>query len=151
MRGTDWLTTSGRRCSRREMTWRELIPARNDPARLRGYREIGLCIDARPEDTSVFRIALRQRIRQMASAVVVLMLTLTTQSSAQTPTREGNEFDFKDWQPTQGKVSAEERSAGVRQSPTQRNAEDRELKQIDQNLMRNEQPSSPTAKPSAPP
>ncbi len=131
-----------------DLTIAALLPGRNDPARSRCYREIGLHVGTRPEDAAVFNLAL---IRQMAAAVLVLMLTLPIQSSAQTPTREGNESDFKDWQPTRGKVSAEERAAGVRQSPTQRNAEDRELKQIDQSLMRNEQPSSSTSKPGAPP
>jgi hypothetical protein len=132
-------------------TWPELLPGGNDLARLRTYREIGWCVGTRPDDAAVSKLAIRHRIRQMAAAVVVLMLALPAQSSAQTPTHEGNESDFKDWQPTRGKVSTEERAAGVRQSPTQRNAEDRELKQIDQNLMRNEQPSSPTGKPDAPP
>ena len=136
---------------RYKTTWRQLLPGCNDPATLRGYREIGLCVGTRLEDGAVSNLPVRHRIRQMAAAVLVLMLMLPTQSSAQTPTREGNEFDFKDWQPTQGKVSAEERAAGIRPSPTQRNAEDHELKQIDQSLMRNEEPSSSIAKPRAPP
>jgi hypothetical protein len=148
MRGSDRLATNGRLCNRYETTWRELLPGRKGPARLRRHREIGLSVGTRPEDAAVSKLALRHRIRQMAAAVVVLMLTLPTQSSAQTPTREGNESDFKDWQPTRGGVSAEERAAGIRQAPAQRNAQDRELKEIDQNLMRNEQP--PT-KPGAPP
>jgi hypothetical protein len=151
MRGTDCLATNGRRGIRYKATWRQLLPGCNDPATLRGYREIGLCAGIRPEDGAVSNLQVRHRIRQMAAAVLVLILTLPTQSSAQTPTHEGNESDFKDWQPTQGKVSAEERAAGIRPSPTQRNAEDRELKQIDQSLMRNEQPSSSTAKPGTPP
>jgi hypothetical protein len=152
MRGTDRSAKNCRLRNRYKTTWRALLPGRNDLARSRGYREIGLHVGTRPEDAAVFNLAPpRHRIRHMAAAVLVLMLTLSTQSSAQTPTREGNESDFKDWQPTQGQVSAEERAAGVRQSPAQRNAEDHELKQIDQSLMRNEQPSSSTAKPGAPP
>jgi hypothetical protein len=151
MSGTDRSATDCCLCNRHKTTLRALLPGHNYPARSRGYREIGLRVGTRPEDGAVPNLAIRHRIRQMAAAVLVLTLTLPTQSSAQTPTREGNESDFKDWQPTRGKVSAEERAAGVRQSPTQRNAEDRELKQIDQSLMRNEQPSSTTAKPGAPP
>jgi hypothetical protein len=68
---------------------------------------------------------------------------------AQTPRREGNESDFKDWQPTRGRISAEERAAVIRPSPAQQNAEDRELQQLDQSLMRQEQPASPVL-PTAP-
>ena len=90
-------------------------------------------------------VAIHLRIK-FAAAMFVLILTLPTVGWTQTPTREGNESDFKDWQPTRGGVAAEEGAAGVRQSPAQRNSEDRELKKIDQDLMHNEQPSSPTAK-----
>ena len=92
MRGTDCLATNGRRGIRYKATWRQLLPGCNDPATLRGYREIGLCAGIRPEDGAVSNLQVRHRIRQMAAAVLVLILTLPTQSSAQTPTHEGNEF-----------------------------------------------------------
>ncbi|HEX4173166.1 MAG TPA: hypothetical protein VHY82_11905 [Acetobacteraceae bacterium] len=63
-------------------------------------------------------------------------------ASAQTPARDGNESNFKDWQPTRGEVSAEERAAGVRQTPAERRSEDRELQDLSEKLLRQEQPSS---------
>ena len=69
-------------------TWRELLPGGNDLARLRTYREIGWCVGTRPDDAAVSKLAIRHRIRQMAAAVVVLMLALPAQSSARRqPTR----------------------------------------------------------------
>ena len=53
------------------------------------------------------------------------------------------------WAQTRGEISKEESAAGIRPSPAQRDSEDKELKQIDQNLMRQEQPGSP-AQPPAP-
>jgi hypothetical protein len=90
--------------------------------------------------------------RNIATAVKIALVLVPVWSFAgwgQTPLRQGNESDFKDWQPTRGQVSTEERAAGVRPSPAQRNAEDRELQQLNQDLMRQEQPSSPT-QPTAP-
>ncbi len=63
---------------------------------------------------------------------------------AQTPTREGNESGFRDWQPTREGVAAEERAAGVRQTPAERKSEDQELQGLYKDLLRQEQPSSPT-------
>jgi hypothetical protein len=53
------------------------------------------------------------------------------------------------WAQTRSEMSQEENAAGVRPSATQLKAEDQELKQIDQSLMRQEQPTSP-AQPAAP-
>jgi hypothetical protein len=61
-----------------------------------------------------------------------------TASYAQPPKREGNEYDFKDWQPTRGQVNQEERAAGVSQTPVQRKAEDKELQNIDKDLTHQE-------------
>jgi hypothetical protein len=58
---------------------------------------------------------------------------------AQTPKREGNEYNFKDWQPTRGQVNQEERAAGVGQTPAQRNAEEKELQNINKDLTRQQQ------------
>jgi hypothetical protein len=51
------------------------------------------------------------------------------------------------WAQTRGEISKEEGAAGIRPSPAQRNAEDKELQQIDQSLMRQEQPASPVQPP----
>ena len=89
----------------------------------------------------------RSRIRMtpvnVLATIAVTMLTGATAGSAQTPTREGNESDFRDWQPGRGQVSAEERAAGIRPSPAQQNVEDQQLKSIYQQLMRNDSTSPP--------
>jgi hypothetical protein len=72
----------------------------------------------------------------VASFLVPLSSTV---SHAQTPKREGNESDFKDWQPTRGQVNREERAAGVGQTPAQRNAEEKELQNINKDLTRQQQ------------
>ena len=94
--------------------------------------------------------AMRSRTRMtpvnvIATIVVTTMLAGTTAGSAQTqtPTREGNESNFRDWQPNRGEVSVEEHAAGIRPSPAQRNVEDQQLKSIYQQLMGNEQTSPP--------
>lgn len=85
--------------------------------------------------------AVHHRVRLMAVVAVSSVLASPISGSAQTPAREGNESDFKDWQPTRPEVSAEERAAGIRQSPAQRNAEDNELKLMYQDLMGDERAS----------
>jgi hypothetical protein len=89
---------------------------------------------------------LHHRIAKTARvALVSISISIPTVVSwGQTTVPNGNESGFKDWQPSREGVSAEERAAGVRQSPAQRNAEDRELLQLNQSLMRQEQPSSST-------
>ena len=74
------------------------------------------------------------------AAVLVVMLGLTAPvvSEAKTPGRNGNESDFKDWQPSRGQVSTEESAAGVAQTPAQRKSEDRELQQLYNSLLRQE-------------
>jgi hypothetical protein len=86
---------------------------------------------------------LHHHVARAAKIALIVIPILSVASWAQTSAPNGNESDFKDWQPTRGEVSAEERAAGIRQSPTQRNAEDRELQQLDRGLMSQEQPSSP--------
>jgi len=80
------------------------------------------------------------------AAVLVVMLGLTAPvvSEAKTPGRNGNESDFKDWQPSRGQVSTEESAAGVAQTPAQRKSEDRELQQLYNGLLRQEQCSRPS-------
>jgi hypothetical protein len=81
--------------------------------------------------------------RHFVSAVTFASaITLISPGWSQTPSREGNESNFRDWQPTRGQVSTEEGAAGIRPSQAQRNKEDQELQQIDQSLMRQEQPAS---------
>jgi hypothetical protein len=87
---------------------------------------------------------LHHRIAKTAKVALVLISISSVVSWGQTTVPNGNVSSFKDWQPSREGVSAEERAAGVRQSPAQRNAEDRELQQINQGLMRQEQPSSST-------
>ena len=94
--------------------------------------------------------AVHHRVRLMAVVAVSSVLASPISGSAQTPAREGNESDFKDWQPTRPEVSAEERAAGIRQSPAQRNAEDNELKLMYQDLMGDERASPPVAGQGAP-
>jgi hypothetical protein len=79
------------------------------------------------------------RVRLLAAVWVVTSgLTAPVFSEAQTPSRNGNESDFRDWQPSRGQVSSEERAAGVAQTPAQRKSEDRELQQLYNNLLRQE-------------
>jgi hypothetical protein len=47
------------------------------------------------------------------------------------------------WAQTRAEMSEKERAAGIEPSPAQRKAEDRELRQLDQSLIRQEQPSPP--------
>ena len=47
------------------------------------------------------------------------------------------------WAQTRDQISKEEGAAGVGRSPAQRNTENKGLQQIDQILMRQEQPTSP--------
>ena len=69
----------------------------------------------------------------------LLVPTWSAVSHAQTPKREGNEYNFKDWQPTRGQVNQEERAAGVGQTPAQGNAEEKELQKLDKDLTRQQQ------------
>src|ERR1700760_4236124 len=78
-----------------------------------------------------------------ARIVLMAMLTWPVSVLAQTPAPNGNESDFKDWQPTRGGVAAEERAAGVRPAPAERKSEDQELQGLYKNLLHQEQPSSP--------
>ena len=77
---------------------------------------------------------------------LILAPTWSAGGRAQTAGREGNEYDFRDWQPTQGAVTKEERAAGINQSATQRKAEDSELQNVYQDLMRQNQ-SLPSTQP----
>jgi hypothetical protein len=89
--------------------------------------------------------AVHRRMGLIAVVAVSSILVSPVAGSAQTPAREGNESDFKDWQPTRPEVSAEERAAGIRLSPAQRNAEDNELKLMYQELMGDERASPSVA------
>jgi len=75
--------------------------------------------------------------------VATLALVSPVLGEAQTPSRNGNESDFRDWQPNRGEVSKEERAAGVAQPPAERKSEDRELQQLYNNLLRQE-PTQPS-------
>jgi hypothetical protein len=88
---------------------------------------------------------LRARPRHRLATMVTFVPAIALASSgwAQTPPPNGNQSGFRDWQPTRGQVSTEEDAAGIRPSTGQRNAEDKELKEIDQQLMRQEQPAAP--------
>lgn len=86
---------------------------------------------------AVLHIPLATRI----GLVVVLMSSVP--ALAQAPPRNGNQSDFRDWQPTRGGVAAEERAAGVRQTPAERKSEDQELQGLYKDLLRQEQPASP--------
>lgn len=77
-------------------------------------------------------------IFRAAVCVSTLGLMAPVSIRAQTPGRNGNESDFRDWQPNRGEVSKEERAAGVAQTPTQRKSEDQELQQLYNNLLRQE-------------
>ena len=79
------------------------------------------------------------RVRLLAAVWMVTSdLTAPVFSDAQTASRNGNESDFRDWQPSRGQVSNEERAAGVAQTPAQRKSEDRELQQLYNSLLRQE-------------
>jgi hypothetical protein len=81
-------------------------------------------------------------LRRVWTSLVLASLLVATWSAvshAQTPKREGNEHNFKDWQPTRGQVNQEERAAGIGQTPAQRNAEEKELQKIDKDLTRQQQ------------
>jgi hypothetical protein len=75
------------------------------------------------------------------AAGITLMVASPIAGWAQAPARNGNESEFRDWQPTRGQVADQERAAGVRQTPQQRNAEDRELQDLSKDLLRQETPS----------
>jgi hypothetical protein len=83
------------------------------------------------------------------AAGIVLIVASPIAGWAQQPTRNGNESEFRDWQPTRGQVADQERAAGVRQTPQQRDAEDRELQNLSKDLLRQE-PSATLAKPGNP-
>lgn len=87
--------------------------------------------------------ALLHRIATRIGLACFLVANWPMVGWAQTPTREGNEYDFKDWQPNRGEVREEERAAGVSQTPTQRKSEDGELQKLYKDLLRQEQPLSP--------
>jgi hypothetical protein len=80
--------------------------------------------------TAMLQFLLRHRVREIAHGLVALVVMGPAPGAAQTPIREGNESDFKDWQPTRGGVAAEEQAAGIREPTKQRNAEDQALEQI---------------------
>jgi hypothetical protein len=74
---------------------------------------------------------------------LVVILMSSYPALAQAPPGNGNQSDFKDWQPTREGVAAEERAAGVRQTPAERKSKDQELQGLYKDLLRQEQPSSP--------
>jgi hypothetical protein len=82
-------------------------------------------------------------IPRAARIVVIVALGWPVPTFAQAPARNGNQSDFRDWQPTRGGVAAEEQAAGVRQTPAQRKSEDQELQGLYKDLLRQEQPPSP--------
>jgi hypothetical protein len=82
-------------------------------------------------------------IRFATAAGIAMLSVLPGTGWAQAPARDGNESDFKDWQPTRGGVAVQERAAGIRQTPEQRNAEDRELQDLSKTLLNQEKPSTP--------
>ena len=77
------------------------------------------------------------------AVAIALMVGSSMGGWAQAPGRNGNESDFRDWQPTRGQVVGEERAAGVRQTPQHREAEDRELQDLSKQLLHQEAPNSP--------
>ena len=85
---------------------------------------------------------LHHHVARAAKIALIVIPILSVAGWVQTSAPNGNESDFKDWQPTRGEVSAEERAAGIRQSPAQRNAENRELQQLYHGLMNQVEPSS---------
>jgi hypothetical protein len=88
------------------------------------------------------KAVLHHHVATAAKIALIVIPILSVAGWAQTSAPNGNESDFRDWQPTRGEVSPEEHAAGIRQSPTQRNAEDRELQQLSRGLM-SQEPSSP--------
>jgi hypothetical protein len=81
------------------------------------------------------------RIVTCVGFTFLLVTNWSIVSWAQTPAREGNEYDFRDWQPTRGEVRQEERAAGINQTPAQRKTEDHELQNLYKDLLRQDQPS----------
>ena len=81
--------------------------------------------------------------RMRIAAGIALTAASPEVGLSQTSTREGNEYDYRDWQPTRGQVREEERAAGVRQTPAERKSEDQELQGLYKDLLRQEQPSPP--------
>ena len=91
----------------------------------------------------------RDLVRRIGTSLILtsfLMPVWSAASHAQPPKREGNEYNYKDWQPTRGQVNQEERAAGVSQTPAQRKAEDKELQDINKDLTR-QQGSWPSMQP----
>ena len=78
-----------------------------------------------------------------ARIALIVMPVWSVCALAQAPARNGNESDYRDWQPTRGQVREEERAAGIGQAPAERKSEDRELQDLYKNLLNQEQPASP--------
>jgi hypothetical protein len=78
-----------------------------------------------------------------ARIALIVMPMCSIAPFAQAQARNGNESDFRDWQPTRSETAGEERAAGVRQTPAERKSEDQELQGLYKDLLRQEQPTSP--------
>ncbi len=78
------------------------------------------------------------------SMVAIAVLGLTGTAMAQNadensiPRDIGNRANGKSYQPTPAEVHPSERAAGIRPSPVQERANDKELHHLDENLLRSE-------------
>jgi hypothetical protein len=70
------------------------------------------------------------RMPSVVLAVALLAAPVAAVAQAQTPTREGNIWDWRDHQPTEEQVQQEEKAAGIAPTPSQRSADLAALSQI---------------------
>ena len=85
-----------------------------------------------------------RHIANTATAALVSVLMSPIAAWAQTPSAIPSDSALEESQPTRGEVSADERAAGLGQSPGRNAAEDRNVNRIYQNLMGQRPASSPS-------
>ncbi|HTR18105.1 MAG TPA: hypothetical protein VMI52_13870 [Acetobacteraceae bacterium] len=74
----------------------------------------------------------------MLRAVIILACGVAAISAASAQPRNGNEQNGFDYQPTQGEVGLRERAAGVAPSTEHERTLDKEMEQINRDLLREE-------------
>ena len=77
----------------------------------------------------------RSGIRLMALIFVLLAAQAAAIAQAQTPTREGNIWGWRDHQPTEAEIQQSERAAGVEPTPAQKDSNAATVDQLYQQLL----------------
>jgi len=76
-----------------------------------------------------------QPTRREMTVLALLALLVPATGWAQIPAREGNTWDWRHHQPTRAGVQRRERAAGVAPSSARQKALDRQVKQLDRQLL----------------